>query len=158
MKYKTTQTLNKAAHRAFTLVEVMAALLLLSIVAPVFVEAMMTCSQAGSMAEHKRNAIQLAEMQLRTSIVDDSWRDGDMTGDFGTDWPDYAWQLTTEDWQITTSEGTKTSNMTLMTITVVYKIAGAEHDVSLQTLVPSAEDTTSSSSSSSTSSSSKTSS
>jgi prepilin-type N-terminal cleavage/methylation domain-containing protein len=152
MKFPTTQAINTTTRRAFTLVEVLAALLLLSIVAPIFVEAMVLSSQAGIVAEHKRVAAQLAERQLRTSIVEDSWRDGDLNGDFGSDWSDYTWKMTTEDWQINTTNGYKTSDMTLLVITVIYKIAGSEHEVSLETLVPTEQDTTSSSSSSSSSS------
>jgi prepilin-type N-terminal cleavage/methylation domain-containing protein len=139
-------------RRAFTFVEVLAALLILSVVAPIFVEAMLVSSRAGVIAERKRTATQLAERQLRTSIIEDTWRDGTLSGDFGTDWSDYSWKITTEDWSITTATGTQTSDMTLMTIAVTYKVEGSNHEVTLQTLIPTSA--TSSSSSSSTSSSS----
>ena len=132
-------------RRAFTFVEVLAALLLLSIVAPIFVEAMLVSSRAGTVAERKRSATQLAEKRLRTSIIDDTWRDGTLSGNFGSDWPGYAWKMTTEDWSITTTDGTKTSDMTLLSITVTYKVQEREYEVSLQTLVPSAADSSSSS-------------
>src|SRR5216684_819976 len=66
-----------AFHRAaFTLAEVLAALLFMAIVIPVALEGMHVASRAGSVAVRKREAARVAERILNESLVTTNWNNG----------------------------------------------------------------------------------
>jgi len=78
---------------AFTLVEVLATLVLIAIVVPV---AMQGVTLATRMASHSRKQIQascLAKSKLSELVVSDDWQNAARSGTFGKDWPDYEWTL-----------------------------------------------------------------
>src|SRR6266567_846947 len=61
---------------AFTLAEVLAALLFMAIVIPVALEGMHVASRAGSVAVRKREAARVAERILNESLVTTNWNNG----------------------------------------------------------------------------------
>ena len=90
----------KLSTKAFTLVEVLATVLLISIVIPV---AMRGISLSTRMAGHSRRQIQavyLAKSKLAEMIASQNWKNTSKSGNFGADWLDYEWQLETKEWQI----------------------------------------------------------
>lgn len=113
--------------RAFTFVEVLAAMVFLGLVIPVVVSALTVSNRAGVAAERGSIAAQLAENRLSELTLGNEWTSASSRGDFGLDWPGYRWELTKTDWQ--------SGAMTELTVTVIYTVQGTERDVRVSTLV-----------------------
>ncbi len=120
-------------RRGFTLVEVLAAMLFMTILVPVAVEGLLVCNRLSVAAQRKREVAQLANEKLTEFVVTETWRDGDQSGDFGEDWPGYSWEMKSESW----TEDT----MRLITVTAFYQVQGQERSESFSTLVEEESDT-----------------
>jgi len=107
-------------------VETLAAMLFMAIVMPVAIQGLLLASEMGSTAKMKRQAALLADQVLAEAVATESWRSGDETGDFGEDWPGFAWELTSEAW----SEDT----MRLVTVRVDCTVRGEPRSEQLSTL------------------------
>ena len=112
---------------AFTFVEVLAAMAFLGILIPVLASALHLSSGVGSAAERSTIAAQLGENRLNELTLGDAWTSAESSGDFGTDWPGYRWELKKTDWQ--------TGAMTELVIHVFFPVQGGEHEVQMSTLV-----------------------
>lgn len=93
-----------ASSRGFTLLEVLAALLLVAIVLPVLMSALNTATHMGGLAHDRAEAAMLAENKLNEILIDRSWQFGDELGEFQTDTDSatlarYTWELYVEQWQ-----------------------------------------------------------
>ena len=119
-------------RRGFTFAELLAAMLFLAIVIPVAVHALTVANRAGTLADRKRIAAQLANRQLTEAVVTDAWRDAEQEGDFGEDWPGYKWKMAEEAWEEDT--------LRLLTVTVFYTVQQREYSVRLSTLVEETEE------------------
>ena len=117
--------------RGFTFAELLAAMLFMAIVLPVAIHALTVASRAGTVADRKRAAAQLADRLLNEMVVTGDWRDADPEGDFGEEWPEYRWMLENEVW----TEDT----MREISVTVLFKVQEREYRVSLSTLAEEAE-------------------
>jgi type II secretory pathway pseudopilin PulG len=115
------------AKRAFTFVEVLAAMVFLGLVIPVVVSALTISNRAGVAAERESVAVQLAENRLSELMLSNEWTSAGARGDFGVDWPGYRWELAKKDWQ--------SGAMTELTVSVFYTVQGSERDLRLSTLV-----------------------
>ena len=111
---------------AFTLAEVLAALLFMAIVIPVALQAMRVASRAGVLAERKREAARVAEKILNESIVTTNWNKSALSGTIQEADREYRWQLRNESW----SE----SNMRLLSVEVDFPVQGEDHSVKMSTL------------------------
>jgi type II secretory pathway pseudopilin PulG len=114
-------------ERAFTFVEVLAAMAFLGLVIPVVVSALTISNRAGVAAERESVAAQLAQNRVSELMISNEWTSASSRGDFGLDWPGYRWELEKKDWQ--------SGAMTELTINVFYQVQGAERHVRLSTLV-----------------------
>jgi type II secretion system protein I len=112
--------------RGFTLIEVLAALLLMAIVIPVALQAISTASRAGTLGQRKAAAMRVAERMIDELIVtgqtsqntaSGTTDDGDMT---------YTWSMQTTSWT--------EDSMTQMTVKVVFTLQGNDFEVSASTL------------------------
>jgi general secretion pathway protein I len=82
----------------FTLIEVLAALLLLSIFIPV---AMMATTQSLRMSEtakQRATAAGLAESKLAELIATGDWQSGSLSGSYGDDFPGFSWEAVVDNW------------------------------------------------------------
>lgn len=111
---------------AFTLAEVLAALLFMAIVIPVALEAMRIASRAGVLAERKREAARVAEKILNESIVTTNWNTSALSGTILEADREYRWQLRTESW----SE----PDMRLLSVEVDFPVQGQDYSVKMSTL------------------------
>lgn len=82
----------------FTLIEMLATLMLCAVVLPVALKAISTSVQVGSITRDKLIASELAQNKLREILATESWQDGDDSGDF-EDHSRYTWESWSEDWQ-----------------------------------------------------------
>ena len=111
---------------AFTLAEVMAALLFLAIVIPVAVEAISTASLAGEVAARKGAATRVADRILNESLVTTNWMSS-QNGTTSEGTLDFQWTLTSQSWP-------QDSAMQLVTAEVKYLAQGKDYSVKLSTL------------------------
>lgn len=122
----------------FTLVEVLAAMLLIAIVLPAVMQGITLSVNAGNAARRRTEASGLAQSKLAELIATDEWQTGAMSGDFSPDWPDYRWEATAQAW------GQDTTGMGLQEIDlrVIWTARGREDSVEVSTLVhPDAQST-----------------
>ena len=115
-----------AATAAFTLVEVLAALLFMAIVIPVTMEGVSVASRAGILGQRKAAAMRVAERvldemivtgQITSSTSSGSTVDGDAT---------YPWTLTSEPWTEDALNQVK--------VRVSFVVQGNTYEVSATTL------------------------
>jgi type II secretory pathway pseudopilin PulG len=112
---------------AFTLVEVLASLVLMGVILPVAMQGISVALGLTGSARRQMEAVGLAEDRLAEVLVAEEWRDGDASGDFGEDYPDYEWVAVVEDW-----DG---SVVRQVSVQVVWTSRGKERDVIVSTLV-----------------------
>jgi type II secretory pathway pseudopilin PulG len=112
---------------AFTLAEVLAAMLFLAIVIPAAVEALHISSLAGEVAVRKGAAARIADRILNESLVTTNWTGGGQQNGTVTDGTlDFRWTLTSQAWP--------QDAMQLLTAEVKYQAQGKDYSVRLSTL------------------------
>lgn len=127
--------------RAFTFVEILAAMVFLAILIPAILEGITLSTRAALLAERGALATELAQNKLNELTINDAWMNDDASGDFGTDWPGIRWEATHSTWDL--------DSMELLTVNAYFTVQGQERSVSLSTLVSSGTSTTTSGTSSS---------
>jgi hypothetical protein len=123
MKFATAKTKNRAA---FTLAEVLAAMLFLAIVIPVAVEALHLSSLAGEVAARKGAAARIADRILNENIVTTNWSNGTQNGTVSEGALDFRWALSSQAWP--------QDAMELLTAQVTFQAQGKDYSVTLSTL------------------------
>ena len=123
MKLATAKTRKCAA---FTLAEVLAALLLLAIVIPAAVEALHVSSLAGEVTVRKGAAARIGDRILNESLVMTNWNNGVQSGTAQEGVLDFRWTLTSQAWP--------QDAMQLLTVEVTYQAQGKDYSVKLSTL------------------------
>jgi len=113
-------------NSAFTLAEVLAALLFLAIVIPAAVEALHLASLAGEVAVRKGAAARVADRILNESLVLTNWNTGTLSGTVTEGAQEFRWTLTSQTWPV--------DAMTLLTAEVKYYAKGRDYSVKLYTL------------------------
>ena len=112
---------------AFTLVEILATLVLVAIILPV---AMSGISLALSVADESRReteAASLAQNKMAEIIACELWQTASLAGDFSPDWPEYRWAALVTQWQ-----GTQ---LRQLDVQVLWNHRGKDRSVTLTTLV-----------------------
>lgn len=125
--------------RAFTLAEVLAAMLFLAIVIPVAVEALHISSLAGEVAARKGAAARIADLVLNQSLVTTNWTGGSRNGTISESGLDFNWTLTAQNWpqgpnQALTSPGGQMISMEILSAEVKFLAQGRNYSVTLSTL------------------------
>ena len=77
--------------RGFTLIEVLATLLLLGIVLPVAMRGVSMSLAAASRARNLAEAASLADTKLNELVATQMWSTSGDSGDFGEQYPGYTW-------------------------------------------------------------------
>ena len=123
MKFATATNKNCAA---FTLAEVLAAMLFLAIVIPVAVEALHVASLAGEVAARKGAAGRIADRILNESLVTSNWSGSVQSGTVSEGALDFRWTLTSQSWP--------QDSMQMLTAEVKFLAQGKDYSVKLSTL------------------------
>ena len=113
---------------AFTLIEVLAALLLMAIIIPVAMEGMSIASRVGMLGQRKAAAMRVAERMLNELMVETQTQQSSSSGTTVEGDTSYPWTMRVENW----SEDA----MQEMTVTVTFTVQGNNYEVSLTTLLP----------------------
>ena len=113
-------------HSAFTLAEVLAALVFMAIVIPVAVQALRIASLAGQVGERKTAAARLATRVINEILVTGQWKESSPGGTLLDGPYEYRWHATSETW---------TENaLRLISVQVQFNIQGQPYDITLATL------------------------
>lgn len=118
---------SKRRCAAFTLAEVLAALLFLAIVIPTAVEALHIASLGGEVAVRKSAAARVADRILNESLVTTNWNNGTQNGSTGEGTQTFNWTLSSQNWP-------EDPAMQLVTAEVRFTAQGKEYSVKLSTL------------------------
>jgi len=114
---------------AFTLIEVLAAMLMMAIIVPVALEGMSVVSRAAVLGQHKAAAMRVAERVLDEQLAviaqgqpipatgSGTESDGDTA---------YPWTMQTENWS--------QDSMTQMTVHITFVVQGNSYEMTLSTL------------------------
>lgn len=137
-KWQVTGAVKEAAARAgitrhvsaFTLAEVLAAMLFLAIVIPAAVEALHVASLAGEVAARKGTAVRLGDRILNESTVTTNWNVGSQNGTVTEGAGEFHWTLNNQIWSVD-----PTAAMRLLTAEVTFSAQGHDYSVELSTLV-----------------------
>jgi type II secretory pathway pseudopilin PulG len=119
--------------RAFTLVEVLAALLMMAIIIPVAMEGMTTASRAGVLGLRKATAMRVAERVLNEVVVENQTAQSSSSGTVADGEMEYPWTMSSESWSV--------DAMTQLTVTVTFVVQGNNYAVSASTLLAPASST-----------------
>ncbi|PYM11437.1 MAG: hypothetical protein DME18_13995 [Verrucomicrobia bacterium] len=117
----------RRARAAFTLVEVLAALLFMAIVIPVAVDGLRLANLAGQVGQRKAAAARIAERMLNELIVTGQLRGATQNGVVQEGAQQYHWSMRSEPWP--------QDAMQLVTVQVIFPVQGRDYDVRLSTLV-----------------------
>ena len=123
--------MNRARHsrnrQAFTLVEVLATLVLVAAILPVAMKAVTLATEASGLARREMEAVSLAETKLTELVSLGEWTSLEPSGDFGSDYPAYRWQAELED-----VDG---STLKQLTVRVLWTVGTRTRNVELTTLI-----------------------
>ena len=114
----------------FTLIEVLAAMLLIGIVMPVVMQGVTSATRAGSASRHRTEAATLAGGKLSELMVTNQWNGGNLAGDFGADWPAYKWSAVVTPW----AGDTQQIGLQQLDVTVTWGDGGRQTDVTVSGL------------------------
>jgi general secretion pathway protein I len=115
------------SSRGFTLVEVMAAVVLVAIVLPVVMRGISLATSLGDTARRRAEAAVLAHSKLHELVVTQGWQMSTMSGDFGEDNPDYKWSAEVKDWDASTLKE--------LDVHVTWGLGERQRSVTMTTLV-----------------------
>lgn len=122
---------NDQAHdRGFTLVEVLATILIIALVLPTAMRGIALVTRMASLSNRRIVASTYAEAKMSELIASGEWEHGGLSrGNFGSDAPDYVWDIDVRNWDV--------SPMSELRVSVYWD--GGEYDedrcVTLTTLV-----------------------
>lgn len=92
------RSIRSGRRHGFTLIEVLATLLLIGIVLPVIMQGFSIATRVGSAAKRRTEAGALADAKLTELVATAQWQSGIMSGDFNPDWPAYQWSAQVQPW------------------------------------------------------------
>jgi hypothetical protein len=132
MKFATTTDKPKLAHAAaFTLAEVLAALMFMAIVVPVAIEAMHIASRAGTVAERKGEAARVAQRILNESLVTTNWSQSIQSGTATEGQRQFRYTLRNDAW----NEDPNQTVIRQLSVEVIFTAQNSDYSVRMSTLV-----------------------
>ena len=117
-----------SARRAFTLVEVLASLMLIALVVPVAMEAMSVASRAGELGRRKAAAVRVGERVLGQLLAEGQLASGNSSGVAQEGPFEYPWAVRVENWP--------EDALQQATVTVTFSVRGVAQEIALATLLP----------------------
>lgn len=114
-------------RRGFTLVEVMAAIVLVAIVLPTAMQGTTLCLDLAHNARMQAQAASLAQAKLSELAATKMIQEAMQAGDFGEQWPQYKWLATVEAWD--------DPRLVELDVSVVWTTRGRDYDVTISTLI-----------------------
>jgi len=116
---------------AFTLAEVLAALLFMAIVIPAALEGMHIATLAGTVAERKGEAARVAQRLLTETLVTTNWNQSVQGGTLVEGQRQFRWTLRNDLW----NQDPNQNVIRLLTVDVVFTAQNRDYSVRMSTLV-----------------------
>lgn len=120
---------------AFTLAEVLAALLFMAIVIPVAIEGMSMASRAGTVAERKGEAARVAQRLLAECLVTTNWNQSVQGGTVTEGQRQFDWTMHSDPWNQDPSQNV----IRQLTVEVKFSAQNQPYSVRMSTLVDSSQ-------------------
>jgi general secretion pathway protein I len=114
-------------RRGFTLIEILATLLLVAIILPVAMSGISLALNVADESKRRTEAAALAQSKLAEIVAYSEWTTASLGGDFSPDRPQYRWAA-----QVTAWQGTQLQQLDVQ---VLWRSRGQDHHVTLSTLV-----------------------
>ncbi len=121
---------NGRRPQAFTLAEVLAALVFMAIVIPVAIEALSIAGRAGEVAALKGEAALVAERVINESLVTTNWDQAVQNGQARQGLREFQWTLRSEPWNVDPNQ----NDLRLLSVEVKFQAQGRDYSVRLSTL------------------------
>jgi type II secretory pathway component PulJ len=116
---------------AFTLAEVLAALVFMAIVIPVALEAMHIASRAGTVAARKGEAARVAQRLLAETLVTTNWSQAVQGGTLTEGQRQFAWTLHSDPW----NQDPNQNVIRQLSVEVKFTAQNQDYSVRMSTLV-----------------------
>lgn len=127
-----TRKKRKIAAKGFTLMEILAALLLIGLVLPAVMKGISIVSILASDSDHKYEALDLAETKLAEVLLEESWQTGSsQSGQFDDEYEDYEWVVDASDWE--------QADVKQVDVFVYWQQRNRQREIQLSTLVYNAD-------------------
>jgi prepilin-type N-terminal cleavage/methylation domain-containing protein len=120
---------SSSRRRGFTLVEVLASLLLMAIIIPVAMEGMSVASRVGILGQRKAAAMRVGERVLNELMAEQQTQQNSASGTAYDRDTAYPWTMRVENWP--------EDAMQQMTVAVGFTVQGNTYEVTVTTLLPS---------------------
>jgi prepilin-type N-terminal cleavage/methylation domain-containing protein len=131
MKSSSTR-LGAKGHRAgFTLIEVLATLLLMAIVLPAVMEGVSIALASASNARQRTEAAAVAQSQMTTLLATGQWNGGVLAGDVVSNGGTYHWQAAAVAWPLDTT----TVGLMQVDMVVTWTGRSGNQSITLSTLI-----------------------
>ncbi len=124
-------TAPKGSAAAFTLAEVLAALLFMAIVIPAAVEGLHVASLAGTVAARKGEAARVARRMLTENLVTTNWNQSVQSGTVTEGQREFRWTMHSDLW----NQDPNQNVIRLLSIEVFFTAQNREYSVRMSTLV-----------------------
>jgi hypothetical protein len=123
----------KGPAAAFTLAEVLAALLFMAIVIPAAIEGLHIASLTGTVAQRKGEAARVAQRLLAETMVTTNWNQSGQSGTVTEGQRQFRWTIHNDPWNYDPNQNV----MRQLAIEVFFTAQGREYSVRLATLMDS---------------------
>ena len=123
--------MKRRRQNGFTLIEVLAAIVLTAIALPVIMRAFSLSTSVGDLAHRRAEAAVLAHSKLNEIVATNLWQSSNLAGDFAPDHPEYHWTAELVNWD--------SSTLKELDVHVAWGSGDAKHTVSMSTLVETQE-------------------
>jgi hypothetical protein len=130
---RTNKTEQLARIAAFTLAEVLAALVFMAIVIPVALDAMHIASRAGTVAARKGEAARVAQRLLTETLVTTNWSQSVQSGTLTEGQRQFNWTMHNDPWNQDPSQNV----IRQLSVEVVFTAQNRDYSVRMSTLVDS---------------------
>jgi len=142
-------------RRGFTLIEILATLVLVAIILPVAMSGISLALNVADESRRQTEAAALAETKMAEILASQQWQTASQAGDFAPDRPEYRWVAQVAEWQgatqgttlgtaLSTTQGTtQSATLKQLDVQVLWNNKNRERYVTLSTLVYTGSTTTS---------------
>jgi general secretion pathway protein I len=121
-------------RRGFTLMEVLAAIMILAIVVPSLMKAYTICGSIAALSRQRAEALSIAQSSLDEIVATQEWMSTTPSGEEKPGPTTYSWETSLTSWEET--------NTQMLTITVHWLSTGQPQEIKLETIVYTPDDTT----------------
>jgi len=128
-RYMKTAASSRRSGRGFSIIEVLATLVLVGLVLPVAVDGILLSLATAGYARNQARAMALAQNIMTEMVAAADYQDAQATGRFEPIGPEYEWTAQWNDWD--------DPRLMQLTVTVVWQQRSEQREVAVSTLAPS---------------------